>query len=92
MTTHEEDEAYDHAVARLGERDRLIAEADGVQWIWQHWSGSRWRARMFFRSRAGIALHMKHLPGVEQVLADLPEWFPEPREARWSRIHRARLG
>jgi hypothetical protein len=93
MSVREAAEDYGRVVARLGERDRLIEAADGMQWVWQRRTGRAgrvvWHSRMWFRSRSGVALHLSEqlgdLPGageLAELLARLPEWFAERRGRR----------
>jgi len=61
--------------------ERLVH--DGLQWIWQHHRPlTGWHSWMYFRTRAGLLLHMrlKVPPEIRGVLEKLPEYFPEAPE------------
>jgi hypothetical protein len=78
----EESEHYARVIARLNSHWRVIACADGIQWILQTRRGQGWRNRYFYRSREGLVIGCCRYVGdiggdALVILLRLPRFFPE---------------
>lgn len=74
MSHRETDDDYDHVVARLGPKHRVIECKDDIQWILQERIAERWRSQKFLTSREGVLRYVAGLPGAE-TLTTLPERY-----------------
>lgn len=75
MSHREIDDDYDHIIAQLGPKNRVIVCKDNSQWIVQIKRGQEWRSMHFCTSGAGVLRRVKGLPGWESII-DLPARFP----------------
>jgi hypothetical protein len=78
----EESDHYARVIALLNPQWRVIACADGIQWILQIRRGQGWRNRYFFRSRVGLISGCREYAGdiggdALVILLQLPRFFPE---------------
>lgn len=78
----EESYHYARVIVRLNAHWRVIACADGIQWILQARRGQRWRNRYFYRTREGLVSGVREYAGdigggALVILLRLPKFFSE---------------
>lgn len=78
----EKSDHYARVIARLNGHWRVIACADGIQWILQTHRGQGWRNRYYYRSREGLVDGCHRNAGeiggdALVILLRLPRFFPE---------------